>query len=125
MYGIAKISALEQPGDIGCQVKSCFGQIISCCTKIDPTSEVMTYYARVNIYSKHEEVPPCIAGIMISMLMVPDSQSMVQTKIIKDYPLLYVYSVGTVNHATHFSWKSMADVFNTFGTRYCIDCTTS
>jgi hypothetical protein len=29
MYGIAHIAAPEQPGDHGCQVKSCFGQIVS------------------------------------------------------------------------------------------------
>jgi hypothetical protein len=86
MYGIAQIAAPEQPGDLGCQVKSCFGQIISFCTKIDPTSEVMTYYARVNLYSKHEDVPPCIQGTMTSISMVPDSQSMVQTNIMKEYP---------------------------------------
>jgi hypothetical protein len=125
MYDISKIAAPEQPDDLGCQVKSCFGQIISCRTKIDPTSEVMTYYSRVNLYSSQNEVPPCIQGTMTSLSMVPASQSMVQTNIIKDYPLLYVYSVGTVHHATSFSWKSMAGVFNTFGMRYRIDCDTA
>jgi hypothetical protein len=111
MYGIAQIAAPEQPGDLGWQVKSCVGQIVSFRTKIYPTSEVMTYYARVNLYSRRNEAPPCIQGTMNSLSMVPDSQSMVQTNIIKEYPLLYVCSVGTVHHATHFSWKSMAGVF--------------
>jgi hypothetical protein len=125
MYGISQIAAPEQPGDLGCQVKSCFGQIISFRTKIDPTSEVMMYYARVNPYYGHNEVPLCIQGNMTSLSMVPDSQSMVQTNSIKEYPLLSVYSIGTVHHATRFSWKSMAGVLNTFGMRYRIDCTTS
>jgi hypothetical protein len=50
---------------------------------------------------------------------------MVQTNIMKQYPLLSVYSIGTVHHAIRFSWKSMAGVFNTFGTMYHIDCTTA
>jgi hypothetical protein len=125
MYGIAQIAAPEHPGDLGCQVKSCFGQILPFHTKIDPTSEVITHYARVNLYSRHNEVPSCIQGTMTSLLMVPDYQSMVQTNIIKEYPLLSVYSVGTVHHATRFQWKSMAGVFNTFGMRYIIDCTTA
>jgi hypothetical protein len=85
----------------------------------------MTYHTRVNLYCRHNEVPPCIQGTMTSLSMVPDSQSMVQTNIIKEYPLLSVYSVGTVHHATRFLWKSMAGVFNTFGMRYRFDCTTS
>jgi hypothetical protein len=85
----------------------------------------MTYYDRVNVYSRHNEVPPCIQCTMTSLSMVPDSQSMVQTNIIKEYPLLYVYSVGIVHHATRFLWKSMAGVFNTFGMKYRIDCTTA
>jgi hypothetical protein len=50
---------------------------------------------------------------------------MVQTNSMKEYPLLYLYSVVTVHHATCFSWKSMAGVFNTFGMRYRIDCNTA
>jgi hypothetical protein len=69
MYGISQIAAPDQPGDLGCQVKSCLGQIISFRTKIDPTSEVMTYYARVNLYSRHNEVPPCIQGTMTRLSM--------------------------------------------------------
>jgi hypothetical protein len=124
MYGISQIAAPEQPGDLGCQVKSCLGQIFSFHIKIDPTSQAMPYYARVNLYSRHNEVPPRTQGTMTSLSMVPDSQSMVQTKIIKEYPLLSVHSVGTVYHATRFFRKSMAGVFNTLGTRYRIDCTT-
>jgi hypothetical protein len=67
MYGIAHIAAPEQPGDRGCQVKSCFGQTVSFRGKIDPTSEVMTYHARVNIYCRHNEVPPYIQGTMTSL----------------------------------------------------------
>jgi hypothetical protein len=63
MHGIAQIAAPEQPGDLGWQVKSFFRQIVSFRTKIDPTSEVMKYYARVNIYCMHNEVPPCIQGM--------------------------------------------------------------
>jgi hypothetical protein len=118
MYGIAQIAALEQPGDLGCQVKSCFWQIISFRRKIDPTSEAMTYYTRVNLYCRHNEVPPRIQGTVTSLSMVPDSHSMVQTNIIKEYPLLSIYSVGNVHHGTRFSWKSMAGVFNKFGMRY-------
>jgi hypothetical protein len=54
MYGITQIAAPEQPGDLGCQVESCFGQIVSFRTKIDPTSEIMMCYDRAKIYSKHE-----------------------------------------------------------------------
>jgi hypothetical protein len=86
IHGIAQIAAPEQPGDLGCQVKSCFGQIISSRTKIDPTSEVMMYYATMNLYSRHEEVPPCIQGTMTSLSIVPESQSMVQTDIMKSTP---------------------------------------
>jgi hypothetical protein len=125
MYGIAQIVAPELHGDRGCQVKSCFGQIVSFRRKIDPTSEVMTHYARVNLYCRHNEPPPCIQGTMTCLSMVPYSQSTVQTHIIKEYPLLYVYSVGNVHHATRISWKSMAGVFNTFGMRYRFDCTTA
>jgi hypothetical protein len=48
---------------------------------------------------------------------------MVQTNIVKEYTLLSVYSVSNVHHATSFSLKSMEGIFNTFGTRYRIDCT--
>jgi hypothetical protein len=90
MYGIAQIAAPELPGDLGCQVKSCFGQIGSFRRKIDPTSEAMTYYARVNLYCRHNEVPPCIQGTTTIPSMVPDSQSLVQTNIKKEHPLLSV-----------------------------------
>jgi hypothetical protein len=49
----------------------------------------------------------------------------VQTNIMKEYPLISVYSVGTVHYAIRFSWKSMTGVFNTFGKMYRIDCTTA
>jgi hypothetical protein len=77
MHGIAQTAAPEHPGNLGCQVKSCFGQIISFRTKIDPMSEVMTYYVRVNLYSSQHEVPPWIQGTMTSLSMVADYQSMV------------------------------------------------
>jgi hypothetical protein len=50
---------------------------------------------------------------------------MAQNNIMKEYALLSVYSVGTVHHATRLSCNSVAGVFNTFGMRYLIDCTTA
>jgi hypothetical protein len=56
-------------GHLACQVKSCFGQLLSFCAKADPRIDMLTYYTTVKIYSKHEEAPTCVTG-SISLLML-------------------------------------------------------
>jgi hypothetical protein len=73
----------------------------------------MTYYVTVNPYAKHDELPYGFISVT-SLSMVPDSQSMIKTKLVKEYPVLPVYSVCNVHHSTRFSWKAMAGWCNTF-----------
>jgi hypothetical protein len=50
--------------------------------------------------------------------MVPDSQSMFQTNLLKECPLILLYSVGSAHHASIFAWTRMSGMFNTFGVQY-------
>jgi hypothetical protein len=119
MYGLTQIAAPGQPGHFALQVKSCFGQILSFRVKIDIRSETMTYYVTVNIYAEHNEFPSDGISVM-SISMVPESQSVIQTNLVKEYPIQTLYSVGTVHHFTQFTWRAMAGRFNTFGSEYRI-----
>jgi hypothetical protein len=54
--------------------------------------------------------------------MVPQSQTMLHSNILKEYPLLTVYSVATVViHAARFRWSSMAGMFKVFGAIHRLD----
>jgi hypothetical protein len=118
MYGLTQIAA---PEHLALQVKSCFGQIISFCMKLDPRSDTMTYYVTMNLYVKHKVLPS--NGISVTSLsIVSKLQSMLQTILVKEYPVLTLYSVGTVHHSTRFSWRTMVGRFNTCGSGYIIDC---
>jgi hypothetical protein len=55
------------------------------------------------------------------MSMVPDYQSMFQTKILKKFPLLLLYSAGPAHRASVFTWTTMVGMFNTFGVRYMLN----
>jgi hypothetical protein len=91
--------------------------------KLDPRLKTMTYYATVNLYANHDKFPPDGIRVM-GISMVPDAHSMVQTSLVKEYPVLTLYSVGNVHNSTQFTWRAMAGSFNTFGSRYRIDCAT-
>jgi hypothetical protein len=116
MYGLAQVTAPEQPGHLALQVKICFGQILSFHVKLDTRSGTMPYYVTVNLYVKHEEFP--FDGIsMTSLRMVPKSQSIIQTNLVKEYPVLTLHSVGIVHHYTPFTWRVIVGRFNPFGSR--------
>jgi hypothetical protein len=121
MHGIVSIVTQAPTGDLACQVKICFGQILSFCAKVDPRTDTITFYATVNLYAMHEEAPTGVTGLT-SLSMRPDYQSMFQTNILKEYPLLLLYSVGSAHHASVFTRRTMSVMFNTFGVRYHLDC---
>jgi hypothetical protein len=121
MHRIASFVTKAPPGDLACQVKSCFGQILSLCAKLDPWTDTLTHYATVNLYSKHEDTPAGVTGLT-SLAMVPDCQSMFQTNILKEFPLLLLYSDGSAHHAYVFIWTTMVGMFSTFGVWYRLDC---
>jgi hypothetical protein len=124
MYGLAQIDDPELPGRLALQIKSRFGQILSFRIKLDPRSDnTMAYYVTVNLYAKHEEFPSDVVRVM-SLSMVPESQSMIQTNTVKEYHVLTLCSVGNVHHSTRFSWRKMPGQLNTFGPRCRIECAT-
>jgi hypothetical protein len=120
MHGIASVVTKAPSDNIACQVKSCFGQILSFRVKLDPQTDTLTHYANVNLYSKHEEAPTGVTGLT-SLSMVPDCQSMFQTNILKEFPLVLLYSVGSAHHSSVFTWTPMVGMFNTFEVRYRLD----
>jgi hypothetical protein len=95
MHGIASIVTQALPDHLACQVKSCFAQILYFRAKVDPHTDTIIHN------TKHEDTPAGVTGLK-SLSVVPDSQSMCHTDILKEYPLLLLYSVGSAHQASVF-----------------------
>jgi hypothetical protein len=62
---------------------------------------------------KLADFPP---GVKVNELAsVPASMNMVQSKVVKEFPLLNVYSVGKVQHVFKFELATMTGYFNSYG----------
>jgi hypothetical protein len=106
---------------LACQVKSNFGQVLSFRSKLDPT-EGLKIFCRVNLWMKLADIPP---GVKFNELArIPASINMAQSNVVKEFPLLDVYSVGKVNHVFKFELATMAGYFNSYGARFRLNCLT-
>jgi hypothetical protein len=94
---------------MACQVKSNFGQVLSFRSKLDPT-ESLQILCRVNLWIKLADVP---SAVKVNELgSIPMSFNMVQSNVVKEFPLLDVYSVGKVHNVLKFELATMPGYFN-------------
>jgi hypothetical protein len=89
-------------------------------SKIDPIEGLVTF-VRVNLWMKLEDVAP---GVYFNELeSIPMSMNMVQSTVIKEFPLLTSYIVGKeVHHISKFDLASMDGYLNSLCTRFRFDC---
>jgi hypothetical protein len=71
---------------------------------------------------KLDDVPP---GVKVNKLAsIPASINMVQSNVVKEFPLLEVYIVGKVDHVLKFKLATMTGYFNSFGAKFHLNCLT-
>jgi hypothetical protein len=71
---------------------------------------------------KLADVPPGVKVNELARIHVPIN--MVQSNVVKEFPLLDMYRAGKVNHVLKFELATMTGYLNSFGARFCLNCLT-